>query len=675
MKKRVKYLLSFILLLAVLSPLSALAKGGEAEFTVSDKNKATLSLAVEEAIADDMTSLRLQLFVAVEGNMALPSVGAEAGLKFEFSKKIESEVQDWEVQKKGNDYIIDIIISGTKSIFANGEQQTEEGYEHQTVKRKVEIGTLTLSALGENDQFSAAVSLLPEQEPEKESGTKEQGPEDAIDAGDAGSNKETFDTTPILEYVEDNGIQAEELRMLNANTVVLPPPEETDDEMDPSGGSPGKGDEDQDNEDSDDPTTPSGPSTGGPGEGEGGSDDKTDPSGEGSGTGGEGQGTGGLDPAPGTEASGGNAKPEETETPPAVKPPVVIPPEESETQSEMPSETMPPEETETQSETTSQEGTEKQTETTSPEETEEQTEATTPGETALFDPTASPELTLSRPLFGSGYVHFSWTAIEKAVGYEVRQVLNGKNVLLATVNADDGTEYEQEFEYNTRVKFKVRAYGLDENGKKVYGKYGAAKTIKTPPKRLEQVTGVTATAEKGKSKVTISWENVKGADGIRIYELNKDTGEFKTIRTIEGSYVSSYTVTRKLAETYTFRVSAYKANKKGVPTFFGNYSEDAVVTTTPGKPSTVTLKSNKTGQVSITWNKIARAEGYQIYRSTSKNGKYTRIKTRVASFRTYTDTTAKSGTTYYYKIRAYVTGHNGKRVYGVCSVPKAVKVQ
>ena len=469
MKKRVKYLLSFILLLAVLSPLSALAKGGEAEFTVSEenKNKATLSLTVEKGIAENMTSLRLRLLVEVtEGEMAPPLVGDKARSKFEFSSNIKSEVQDLGInQTQEGDYIIDIIISGTESIFANGVD--EAGHDPQTEKKKVEIGTLTLSASGENGQFSAAVSLLPEQDPAGNSGSEVVLDEDR--------NVETFDTAPILEYVEDNGIQAEELRMTNANTVTLSggrtkteSEKQSEIESESKRESESQRQSEIESESKRESESQKQSEEESQRQSEIESESKRESELE-------------SQKQPGTEASGGNAKPEETEAPPSVNPPVIIPPEESETQSEMPSETMPPEETETQSETTSQEETEKQTETTSPDETEqteEQTETATPGETALFDPTASPERTLSRPLFGSGYVHFSWTAIEKAVGYEVRQVLNGKNVLLATVSADDGTEYEQEFDYNTRVRFKVRAYGLDENGKKVYGKYGAAKTIR-----------------------------------------------------------------------------------------------------------------------------------------------------------------------------------------------------
>ena len=49
---------------------------------------------------------------------------------------------------------------------------------------------------------------------------------------------------------------------------------------------------------------------------------------------------------------------------------------------------------------------------------------------------------------------------------------------------------------------------------------------------------------------------------------------------------------------------------------------------------------------------------YKIYRSTKKNGKYTLKKTTTS--KTYTDTKAKKGKTYYYKIKLFVKDSNGK---------------
>ena len=65
----------------------------------------------------------------------------------------------------------------------------------------------------------------------------------------------------------------------------------------------------------------------------------------------------------------------------------------------------------------------------------------------------------------------------------------------------------------------------------------------------------------------------------------------------------------------------------------------------------------------ISWEPMSGVDGYQIYRATSKSGKYAKIATvKGASSATYTDTGRTCGTRYYYKLRAYKK-IGGKTVY------------
>ena len=58
-------------------------------------------------------------------------------------------------------------------------------------------------------------------------------------------------------------------------------------------------------------------------------------------------------------------------------------------------------------------------------------------------------------------------------------------------------------------------------------------------------------------------------------------------------------------------------------------------------------------KVKLTWKKVKGADGYEIYRATSKKGKYQKIKTlKKGTIVSYTDGKAKKGKTYYYKVRA-----------------------
>lgn len=65
----------------------------------------------------------------------------------------------------------------------------------------------------------------------------------------------------------------------------------------------------------------------------------------------------------------------------------------------------------------------------------------------------------------------------------------------------------------------------------------------------------------------------------------------------------------------------------------------------------------------LSWEPMSGVDGYQIYRATSKSGKYAKIATvKGASSATYTDAGRTCGTRYYYKLRAYKK-IGGKTVY------------
>ena len=88
----------------------------------------------------------------------------------------------------------------------------------------------------------------------------------------------------------------------------------------------------------------------------------------------------------------------------------------------------------------------------------------------------------------------------------------------------------------------------------------------------------------------------------------------------------------------------------------GNMTWRCVVPTTPGSVKATNTAS--TGKIKLIWKTSPEATKYRIYRATSKTGTYKLIKTLSKSYLSYTDSDAKIGTTYYYKITA--VDENGK---------------
>lgn len=77
-------------------------------------------------------------------------------------------------------------------------------------------------------------------------------------------------------------------------------------------------------------------------------------------------------------------------------------------------------------------------------------------------------------------------------------------------------------------------------------------------------------------------------------------------------------------------------------------------------PAAVLKAANDRTGIKLTWNKVAGAEGYKIYRKNGSSG-YTRIRTLTnAQTVTASDSSAKSGTTYSYKIVPYNSNVDGR---------------
>lgn len=92
-------------------------------------------------------------------------------------------------------------------------------------------------------------------------------------------------------------------------------------------------------------------------------------------------------------------------------------------------------------------------------------------------------------------------------------------------------------------------------------------------------------------------------------------------------------------------------------------------------PKNITsLKTKKRGlnYITLSWSKDTSVSGYQIYRSTSPNGTYKKVKTISKNTTTsYKNTKLNAGQGYYYKIRSYKKV-GSTTYYGAFSQPKAL---
>lgn len=173
------------------------------------------------------------------------------------------------------------------------------------------------------------------------------------------------------------------------------------------------------------------------------------------------------------------------------------------------------------------------------------------------------------------------------------------------------------------------------------------------------------------STETLSWSRVSNASGYEVWMYKSSVGDYAKVKTITSGSTTSYKRSSLTSATmYRYKVRAYRT-VNGVK-YYGNFTDEFITGTKPLTPS-ITLSSTQKGKIRITWSNISKkTTGYQIYRATSRYGTYTRIATiedgNIA--RSYTNSGRTSKKTYYYKVRAYRTLDNGKKVYSSYSTDR-----
>ena len=148
-------------------------------------------------------------------------------------------------------------------------------------------------------------------------------------------------------------------------------------------------------------------------------------------------------------------------------------------------------------------------------------------------------------------------------------------------------------------------------------------------------------------KPMLTWNAVEGATSYRIYRSTSKGSGYSLLGTTTAT---SYTNTgAKAGTTYYYRVKA--CNDAGLSPY-SNIVSGQVKSVTP-KPSAPVVKlgdSSTSGKPQLTWNAVSGATSYKVYRATSQKGTYSLLGTVTAT--SYTNTGAKAGTTYWYKVKA-----------------------
>jgi len=256
----------------------------------------------------------------------------------------------------------------------------------------------------------------------------------------------------------------------------------------------------------------------------------------------------------------------------------------------------------------------------------------------------------------SNAVKFIWDETE-ASGYEVyRSINNKKYAKVATITKGTTTAYlNKGLAANTTYYYKVRAYKT-VGRTKIYGAFSPAIVTRTAPK-----TPAISVASLDYNSLNIVISAVKGAAKYEIYRSDSKSGSYELIT--ELNTAGTYTDTNlQTGATYYYKVRAL--NSEGTATSYSTVKYAKVVPTQPKISISTTSK-----QIKVLVSNVEGIDGYEIYRATSKNGKYLLLET---TMELETVAASKKGKTYYYKVRCF-TLVDGVKVYSSYSKIKSIK--
>ena len=272
------------------------------------------------------------------------------------------------------------------------------------------------------------------------------------------------------------------------------------------------------------------------------------------------------------------------------------------------------------------------------------------GTKSLFTTPAAPGVSIYRV---NGKPQLKWSAVTGAEKYWIYRSTDGVN--FKYYDSTTGTSYTNCIAASgTEYYYKVKAAAV-VNGKDVASDFSNTKSLFTTP----AAPSVSITTSKGKPKLT--WKAVKGADNYYIYR-STDGKNFKYYNETDEAGYTNYST--NIGTTYYYKVRAVK-------TIDGNdhKSDFSAVRSIQCRPAAVNLSISRSyGKPKLTWDAVADADKYWIYRSTDgKNFKCYDTTTKTS----YINSGAAFNTIYCYKVKA-VKVVNGRNVVSGSGSAKSV---
>lgn len=229
-----------------------------------------------------------------------------------------------------------------------------------------------------------------------------------------------------------------------------------------------------------------------------------------------------------------------------------------------------------------------------------------------------------------GGVSITWKKVAGATEYYVcLKNADGRWESVASVDGDTTTYLDE-----MAINGEVSCYGV-----RAVSEYGKSDV---QGKEITYITAPTLTLSNTKTGISLKWDANEEADSYYIYRRTSPSKGWSRIATVTKN---SHTDTKVTAgTTYYYTIKAVKGK------ITSSYKSDGWSYRFLKIPSHKSL-SNGYGSVVFSWNKVAGATGYIVYRKVNGADTWTNLgKTKSTS---YTDKDVVNKSNYQYTVRAY----------------------
>jgi len=250
----------------------------------------------------------------------------------------------------------------------------------------------------------------------------------------------------------------------------------------------------------------------------------------------------------------------------------------------------------------------------------------------------APAVTISNKA-SSGKPYLEWKAVEDADKYIVYRSLNKKGKSEKCFTTRKLTFTNTSAEPGVRYYYKVKAVSENPSiGPSEFSNWVTRICDLSRPK-------VKASNRASDGKIRLKWDKVEGASQYIVYRSVKKNGKFKKWYTTKKNYAVNSKA--KTGEKYYYKVKAIYSGNSAANSAISKMVYRTCDLPQPKVSVSTTLSGAKP---KISWKKVSGATKYIVYRAASKEGNYTKRCTTTST--SYTNTSAKAGKKYYYKVKA-----------------------